>query len=78
MDYGDWICLQCGAYRYVGLYQQGPSPTERLLRLPAVLGRDRRGASLPDLASAVPGSNTRKTFLGGRAHQTCGSMAAAR
>lgn len=21
-DYGDWVCLQCGAYYYVGLYRR--------------------------------------------------------
>ena len=25
-DDGDWICLQCGAYSYVGLYLQEDSP----------------------------------------------------
>ena len=23
-DEGDWICLQCGTYYYVGLYRRGP------------------------------------------------------
>ena len=25
-DDGDWICLQCGAYSYVGLYLQDDTP----------------------------------------------------
>ncbi len=34
MDRGDWICLQCGRYSYVGLYGQPESPVESPLPLP--------------------------------------------
>ena len=35
MDNGDWICLQCGRYAYVGLYGRSESPVDSRLPLPA-------------------------------------------
>lgn len=35
-DDGDWICLQCGAYSYVGLYLQEDTPLNA--RLEPALG----------------------------------------
>ena len=31
MDNDDWICLQCGRYSYVGLYDQPDLPVDSLL-----------------------------------------------
>ena len=28
LDQGDWLCMQCGTYYYVGLYQQPSNPEE--------------------------------------------------
>ena len=39
MDDGDWICLQCGTYYYVGLYQW----PEVQHRRETQKGRDREG-----------------------------------
>ena len=41
LDDGDWICLQCGTYYYVGLYR-GAHPVEPV-GLPGPIGLDRRG-----------------------------------
>ena len=35
MDNGDWICLQCGRYAYVGLYGRSESPVDSRLPVPA-------------------------------------------
>ena len=45
-DYGDWVCLQCGAYYYVGLYQRRESAGE----LPAT-------AAGPPLQPVWPGAD---------------------
>ena len=36
-DDGDWICMQCGAYSYVGLYRQQDSSLNLLAGLPTDL-----------------------------------------
>ena len=40
-DDGDWICLQCGSYSYVGLYLRVRPPTNRLSDPPADSGSGR-------------------------------------
>ena len=43
-DEGDWICLQCGAYSYVGLYNDSGAAPATLPEWPA-------GFALPDVPS---------------------------
>jgi hypothetical protein len=34
LDEGDWICLQCGTYYYIGLYRHNISQSHRRPKLP--------------------------------------------
>ena len=49
-DYGDWVCLQCGAYYYVGLYRRrevaGDFRRRRPGRTGKRSGRERIGPGL--------------------------------
>jgi len=50
-DWGDWICLQCGAYCYVGLY----APDTRPERRPAAAANPPQPPALPDAGFPHPG-----------------------
>ena len=54
-DWGDWICLQCGAYCYVGLY----APERRPGRRPAAAANPPQQPALPDAGIPWPGGETR-------------------
>ena len=59
-DFGDWLCLQCGTYYYIGLYQahahidtttempESPRPAT-----PDDSGQKSLGAGQPDLVAVV-------------------------
>jgi len=59
-DYGDWLCLQCGTYYYIGLYQvhtpidttaevpQSPRPAT-----PDDSGQKALGAGQPNLVAVI-------------------------
>lgn len=50
-DWGDWICLQCGAYCYVGLYAPETRPGQR----PAAAANPPQQPALPDAGFPSPG-----------------------
>ena len=50
-DWGDWICLQCGAYCYVGLYAPNTRPGQR----PAAAANPPQQPALPDVVLPRPG-----------------------
>ena len=50
-DWGDWICLQCGAYCYVGLY----APDKRPGRRPAAAANPPQQPALPAAGLPRPG-----------------------
>ena len=50
-DWGDWICLQCGAYCYVGLY----APDTRPERRPAAAANPPQQTALPAAGLLRPG-----------------------
>ena len=54
-DWGDWICLQCGAYCYVGLYAPERRPGPR----PAAAANPPHQPALPAVGVSRPGGKTR-------------------
>ncbi len=50
-DWGDWICLQCGAYCYVGLYAPDRRPGQR----PAAAANPPQQPALPAAGVSRPG-----------------------
>ena len=54
-DWGDWICLQCGAYCYVGLYAPDTRPGHR----PAAAANPPQQPALPAAGLPRPGGETR-------------------
>ena len=48
-DWGDWICLQCGAYCYIGLYRTDSRPPLRPPALPAIPAAPPEAAGLPEV-----------------------------
>ena len=67
LDGDDWICLQCGAYHYVGLYP--PGETASLASFSHILqsgsGPDAGPRSIPDInRSAATGIRTVNTGQG--------------
>ena len=58
-DWGDWICLQCGAYCYVGLYAPDRRPERRPERRPAAAANPPQQTALPAAGLPRPGGETR-------------------
>ena len=54
-DWGDWICLQCGAYCYVGLYAPERRPGQR----PAGAANPPQQPALPAAGLSRPGGESR-------------------
>jgi hypothetical protein len=50
LDEGDWICLQCGTYYYIGLYRHNESQRHRWLRWTA----PRKKSAFAGSREAVP------------------------
>lgn len=53
-DWGDWICLQCGAYCYVGLYRAEGRPPLRTSALPAMPAAAAETPALPEVRLPHP------------------------
>ena len=47
-DWGDWICLQCGAYCYVGLYRTDSRP-QRTAAMPPIPAAPPNQPGLPEV-----------------------------
>lgn len=56
-DWGDWICLQCGAYCYVGLYRAEGRPPLRPPALPATPAAPPDIPALPEVRLPYPGGD---------------------
>ena len=60
-DWGDWICLQCGAYCYIGLYRADSRPPLRPAAMPAAPPNQPGlpGRRLPNPGGDLPGRTER-------------------
>lgn len=68
-DSGDWICLQCGRYSYVGLYGQAEPPSPPRLPSHANLGNSRA-----ESRRAARGADGHSGRSGGRKTATAGPI----